>query len=83
MTFELRMFEHHQFVELEGDLGNMEEQKRLEANDEPPENLMKKQFKTNKTWVSINHFVSIFFDDVVLNKLWLVLVDDKCPFKCL
>jgi hypothetical protein len=42
MTFELRMFKHHQIFELEGDLGNMEEQKRLEANEEPFKNPMKK-----------------------------------------
>ncbi len=36
------MFEHHQFAELEGDLGNMEEQKRLEANEEPLKNPTKK-----------------------------------------
>jgi hypothetical protein len=59
------MFEHHQFVELEGDLGNMKEQKRLEANEKPFESPTKKQFNTNKTWGSINHFVFRIFNDVV------------------
>ncbi len=42
-----------------------------------------KNFKTSKAWGSINHFIFGIFYDVVLNKLWLVLVDDKCPFECL